>query len=123
VDQRLVDTSRLALTLRAFSAERDWDQFHTPKNLAMALAVEAAELLEPFQWLTPRQSCDVVANPQLTQDIADELADVLIYLVRLADVLAIDLNDAVTTKLATNATKYPIAQSRGSAAKYTDFSG
>src|SRR4051812_27073196 len=122
VNQVLVDTSRLAGALRGFSAERDWDQFHTPKNLAMALSVEAAELLEPFQWLTPQQSLDVASDPHRAQQIADELADVLIYLVRLADVLSIDLNEAVTIKLGANATKYPVERSRGSAAKYTDFS-
>jgi dCTP diphosphatase len=123
VNEGLVDTSRLAEALRAFSVERDWNRFHTPKNLAMALSVETAELLEPFQWLTPQQSLDVALDPQRAQQVADELADVLIYLVRLADILAIDLNQAVATKLATNGTKYPVAQSRGSAAKSTDFSG
>jgi len=123
VNQVLVDTSRLAGALRGFSAERDWDQFHTPKNLAMALSVEAAELLEPFQWLTPQQSLALASDPERAQQVADELADVFIYLVRLADILAIDLNDAVTAKLATNAVKYPVERSRGSAAKYTDFSG
>ena len=107
MNQGLVDTSRLASALRAFSAERDWDQFHTPKNLAMALSVEAAELLEPFQWLTPQQSLDVASDPQRAQHIADELADVLIYLVRLADILDIDLNEAVTTKLGNNAYQIP----------------
>jgi dCTP diphosphatase len=123
VSERLVDTSALASALRAFSAERDWDQFHTPKNLAMALSVEVAELLEPLQWLTPQQSLEVASDPERAQHIADELADVLIYLVRLADILAIDLNDAVTTKLAANAMKYPVERSRGSTAKSTDFSG
>jgi dCTP diphosphatase len=119
---RLVDTSRLALALRAFSDERDWDQFHTPKNLAMALSVEASELLEPFQWLTPDESRDVASDPRRSAQVADELADVLIYLVRLADVLGIDLDLAVATKLAANADKYPVDRSRGSAAKYTDVS-
>jgi NTP pyrophosphatase (non-canonical NTP hydrolase) len=123
VSERLVDTSMLALALRQFSAERDWDQFHTPKNLAMALSVEVAELLEPFQWLTPRQSLDVSSDPLRAQQVADELADVLIYLVRLADILGIDLNEAVTTKLAANAIRYPVERTRGSAAKAADFSG
>jgi len=123
VNAGLIDTSRLASALRQFSAERDWDQFHTPKNLAMALSVEVAELLEPFQWLTPQQSLDVASDPERAHQVADELADVLIYLVRLADILAIDLNGAVTAKLATNAVKYPVDRSRGSAAKYGDFSG
>ena len=104
---------------RAFAAERDWEQFHTPKNLAMALAAEAGELLEPFLWLTPEQS----ANPdgQARQAIREELADVLLYLVRLADRLDVDLAAAARDKLARNAEKYPVAQVRGKAAKYDAY--
>lgn len=104
---------------RAFAAERDWDRFHTPKNLAMALAAEAGELLEPFQWLTPEQS----ANPdgQARQAIREELADVLLYLVRLADRLDIDLAAAARDKLARNAEKYPAGRVRGKADKYDAY--
>jgi NTP pyrophosphatase (non-canonical NTP hydrolase) len=116
----MIDVTHLALVLREFSAERDWDQFHTPKNLAMALPVEAAELLEVFQWLTPEQSADIKTDPVRSKRVAEELADILIYLVRLADVLGIDLNQAVADKLAANARKYPVDRARGSAAKYTE---
>lgn len=102
--------------LRSFAAERDWEQFHTPKNLAMALSVEAAELLELFQWLTPDQSRQL-GDALPHEAVADELADVLIYLVLLADVLDIDLDAALETKLAKNAAKYPAESVRGSARK------
>lgn len=112
----MIDLNGLQHQLRTFAGERDWNQFHTPKNLAMALNVEAAELLELFQWLTPDQSREL--GDALPHDaVADELADVLIYLVRLADVLDIDLDAAVRTKIARNAVKYPVEQVRGSAQK------
>lgn len=103
--------------LRAFAAERDWDQFHSPKNLAMALSVEAAELLEHFQWISEAQSASL---PSSTLDeVREEMADVLLYLVRLADRLEVDLLDAAAGKLAINAKKYPAEIVRGSSRKYT----
>jgi dCTP diphosphatase len=117
----MVDLVPLAAALRDFSAIRDWDQFHTPKNLAMALSVEAAELLELFQWLTPEQSAAVRSNPEHATRVAEELADVLVYLVRLADVLNIDLNTSVLQKLKANSEKYPVDRAKGSAAKYTEY--
>lgn len=108
---------RLREQVGKFADARDWGQFHTPKNLAMALAVEAAELMEHFQWLTPRQS---VALPARTRRaVAREIADVLIYLVRLSDVLGIDPLAAAFAKLPVNARKYPVARARGSAVKYS----
>lgn len=92
--------------LRTFAAERDWEQFHSPKNLAMALTVEASELMEIFQWLTESQSRDVMSTPQ-SEHVREELADILIYLVRLADVLDVDLDDAVVHKIVKNAHKHP----------------
>jgi NTP pyrophosphatase (non-canonical NTP hydrolase) len=112
-----MDLNRLAARLRTFAEERDWEQFHTPKNLAMALSVEAGELLELFQWLTPEESHAVLSTPAGAQRVQEELADVLIYLVRLADVLGVDLEVAVEAKLMINARKYPIALSRGNATK------
>ncbi len=100
----------------AFAAERDWDQFHTPKNLAMALAGEVGELVEIFQWLTAEGSVGVMSSPR-AQDVRDELADVLIYLVRLADVLDVDLIGAGFEKLQKNALKYPVEEVKGSAEK------
>lgn len=105
--------------LRQFAHERDWEQFHTPKNLAMALSVEAAELQEIFQWLTAAQS--VQLNTQQQAHAAEELADVLLYLCRLADVLGIDLYTAAQAKLQRNAEKYPAALVRGKADKYSDY--
>jgi len=97
--------ARLAGDLRSFAAARDWDRFHSPKNLAMALIVEAAELVEQFQWLEPAESHDL--DPARRQAVADEVADVLIYLVRLADRLEIDIPAAVDDKMRRNALRYP----------------
>jgi len=102
--------------LAAFAAERDWQQFHSPKNLAMALAAESGELLEHFQWLTEEQSA---ALPEATRDeVALEIADVLLFLVRLADRLGIDPMQAAARKLELNARKYPVDKSRGRSTKY-----
>lgn len=107
----------LRTALRRFAAARDWQQFHTPKNLAMALSVEAAELLECFQWLTPEQSAGIAGRDR--RAVEEEVADVLLYLLRLTDVLGIDLLRAAQRKLAVNARKYPVAVFRGSARKYS----
>ena len=105
--------------LRRFAMERDWDQFHSPKNLASALAVEGAELLEPFQWLTEEQSRNLSAEQ--VKAVRKELADVFIYLIRLADKLDVDLVAAAYDKIAENATKYPVEKARGSVQKYTNY--
>jgi dCTP diphosphatase len=102
--------------LRAFAAERDWDQFHSPRNLATALAVEAAELLEPFQWLADGEDRDL--PPETRAAVEQEMADVLLYLVRLADKLGVDLASAAHAKIVRNAQKYPVEKSRGSSRKY-----
>lgn len=107
----------LRLQQRRFAEARDWGQFHTPKNLAMALSVEAAELLECFQWLTPEQSARLAAKDR--RAVEEEMADVLLYLLRLADVLDVDLPRAAQRKLAVNARKYPVALARGNARKYS----
>jgi NTP pyrophosphatase (non-canonical NTP hydrolase) len=105
--------------LRKFVAERDWDQFHSPKNLAMALSVETAELLEHFQWLTEADSRRLA--PEKLAEVRDEMADVLVYLVRLADQLEVDLLAAAAQKIEKNALKYPADKVRGSMKKYTDY--
>lgn len=105
--------------IRAFAEARAWERYHTPKNLAIALAVEAAELLEPFQWLTPEESAALDTTQR--EAVRQEIADVLIYLTRLADLLDIDLLEAAADKLALNARKYPLEKARGNALKYTDF--
>jgi NTP pyrophosphatase (non-canonical NTP hydrolase) len=110
----------LAMRLREFARERDWDQFHNPKNLAAALSVEAGELLEHFQWLKESDSEAGALSPLKREQVALEMADVLLYLVRLADRLDIDLPAAALRKLAINAQKYPIERARGSARKYDE---
>jgi NTP pyrophosphatase (non-canonical NTP hydrolase) len=98
----------LAAALRDFARARDWEQFHTPKNLAMALAGEVGELVACFQWLTSEQSARVMDQPGSAADVESELADVLQYLIRLADVLGVDLADAVRAKMRRNETRFPI---------------
>ncbi|MFZ6749990.1 nucleotide pyrophosphohydrolase [Undibacterium sp. Ren11W] len=105
--------------LRVFVAERDWAQFHTPKNLASALSVEAAELLEPFQWLHSGSTEELSAATRTA--IRHEMADVLTYLVMLADRLDVDLLAAAQEKISLNALKYPVMQVRGDARKYSDY--
>lgn len=106
--------------IREFAEARAWERYHTPKNLVMALSVEASELLEPFQWLTAEQSLDL--SPEQHEAVRQEIADVLIYLTRLADLLDIDLLDAAAAKLAINARKYPVDKAHGNALKYSDLS-
>lgn len=110
---------RLQGAQRQFAAERDWDQFHSPKNLAAALSVEAAELLEIFQWLSEEQSTSL--TPKQLGAASEEIADVFLYLLRIADRLGIDLVAAADHKLARNAEKYPVDRARGSIAKYTEL--
>ena len=105
--------------LRVFAKERDWDQYHTPKNLSMALIAEAAELVEHFQWVNGEQSH--ILEDKTRQSVEEELADILIYLVRIADKLEIDLYEAVERKIKINEKKYPADKVRGSAKKYTEY--
>jgi dCTP diphosphatase len=114
-----VDIVQIRDELRRFAAERQWDQFHSPKNLATAVVLEAAELLEHFQWLTEAES--VSLNPEVREKAILEMADVFLYLVRLADKLDADLIEAAKRKLVINAQKYPASLARGSAKKYTEF--
>ena len=103
---RLIDVAALEAALQKFADERDWQQYHSPKNLAMALTGEVGELVEIFQWLTEEKSKEVARDPSTARAVRDEIADVLLFLVRLSSVLGVDLNEAVTTKLASNAVKY-----------------
>lgn len=105
--------------LREFAHERDWDQFHAPKNLSMALIAEAAELVEHFQWLTEAQSAHLSAEKLV--EVEQELADIFLYLLRLADKLGVDLVAAAHRKIELNAHKYPVEKARGKANKYTDY--
>ena len=111
--------NELMLRVRQFAAERDWEQFHTPKNLAMALVAEAGELAAEFQWLTAAQSA--APDAQQMERIQAECADVLIYLVRLADELGFDLLAAATVKIQENERRYPADKVRGSSKKYDEY--
>lgn len=105
--------------IRAFVEERDWEQFHSPKNLAMALSVEVAEVVEHFQWLTDEQSQNL--PPEKLAEVRDEIGDVMIYLIELADKLGIDLVEAAKAKVAINGQKYPADLVKGKASKYTEY--
>ena len=109
--------SALTRSIRSFADDRNWEQFHSPKNLSMALIVEAGELVEHFQWLSGQQSSELPA--QQREEVAMEMADVLIYLCRLGDRLDIDLLAAAEKKMRINGEKYPIERARGSSKKYT----
>ncbi len=109
----------LRAKINVFVAERDWAQFHTPKNLAMAMIVEAAELVEQFQWDTPQESQQL--SPEKHDAVAHELADTFVYLLRIAEVMEIDLIDAANKKIVLNAQKYPAEKVKGSNAKYTAY--
>ncbi|WP_026354607.1 nucleotide pyrophosphohydrolase [Massilia niastensis] len=113
------ELARLRAIVREFVDERDWDQFHTPKNLASALTVEAAELLEHFQWLQSGRIDELGADK--LAEVRHEMADVLVYLVRLADKLDVDLLAAVQEKMVLNRAKYPAEQVRGDARKYHEY--
>jgi dCTP diphosphatase len=105
----------------AFARERDWEQFHAPKNLSMALAAEAAELMEHFLWATPQESRAVALDPAKRAKIAEELADVVIYALEFANATGLDLSAAIDAKIEANALKYPVEKARGRSAKYTEL--
>jgi NTP pyrophosphatase (non-canonical NTP hydrolase) len=113
------DLLELRELIREFVSERDWDQFHTPKNLATALSVEASELLEPFQWLVSGEKSELDEAKQTA--IRHEMADVLVYLIRLADKMDVDLFQAVVEKMALNRKKYPADKVRGDSRKYSEY--
>ncbi len=110
---------QIKATLQKFADDRDWDQFHSPKNLSMALSVEASELVECFQWLTEAQSQNL--SPEQRQAVIDEMADVQIYLLRLATKLDVNLLEAAEQKIVKNAEKYPADKVKGSSKKYTEY--
>ena len=114
-----MDIKAIQRDLDDFASQRDWNQFHTPKNLATALVCEAAELAEIFQWLTPDQSWTCLADEKTAASVRDEIADIQIYLLRLADKLGVDVEKAVADKIRVNAEKYPVDKARGNAVKYS----
>jgi len=111
--------TRIRDRLRDFASARDWNQFHSPKNLAISLSLESAELLEHFQWVSDKDS--LTMPPDKLGKIDEEIADVFLYLIRLADILDVDLIQAAERKIRINARKYPVEKSRGSAKKYTEL--
>ena len=113
------DINELKLRLRNFAKARDWDQFHSPKNLSMALSAEVAEIVEHFQWLTEEQSKNLPQDK--LDEVETELADTLIYLIRLADKLDINLLNVAQSKIDLNEKKYPVSKSKGNAKKYTEL--
>lgn len=113
------DLIELKKRISDFAEARDWDQFHSPKNLVMSLSIEVGELMEHFQWLTEEQSRSL--DESVVNEVADEIADVQVYLVRLADKLGVDILDAVFRKMEKNEKKYPADRVRGSALKYTEY--
>jgi len=113
-----MDIEQLKIKLRQFSKDRDWEQFHNPKNLAMALSVEASELVEIFQWLNEKQSSlENMSNDDISR-VSEEIADILIYLVRISDKLNINIEKAIVDKMKLNDKKYPIHLSKGNSIKY-----
>ena len=114
-----MDVARIQALLAEFARQRDWDQFHTPKNLTTALMCEAGELAEIFQWMTAEQSNSVMYDESAATAVRDEMADVLLYLLRLADKLDVDLEQAMIEKINKNGAKYPVEVSRGNAEKYS----
>jgi NTP pyrophosphatase (non-canonical NTP hydrolase) len=121
----LTDSTTTVAVLKAqvlaFAREREWEQFHSPKNLSMALAAEAGELMEHFLWATPDQSKAIAADPAKRRKIADELADVVVYALEFANATGLDLAAAIEAKMAANAAKYPVEKARGNSAKYTEL--
>lgn len=116
----MLDTRQIQDKIRQFASEREWERFHTPKNIAMALTVEAAELQEIFQWLTEEQSARIMQSEK-AEAVRHEVADVAVYLLRLCDLLQIDLQTAIDVKLKHNAEKYPVDKARGHARKYDEL--
>jgi NTP pyrophosphatase (non-canonical NTP hydrolase) len=121
MEQLMIDDRKLAIRLKDFAAERDWDQFHTPKNLATSICVEAAELLELFQWSRGQKGWDEIDSPSIRARVENELADILLSVVRFADKAGIDLEAAAERKIALNDDKYPPEKFRGSDRKYDEL--
>lgn len=122
MEHPLVEVRGAAQALREFAEARNWAQFHSPKNLVMALSGEVGELNEIFQWMTEADSFKAASSEATANAVRDEIADVALYLIRLSDVLGIDLNEAVSSKLVMNAAKYPVDLSRGVSTKYNKLS-
>ena len=121
IQKKVLNIQKMQEFFKSFVKEREWDQFHTPKNLSMALSIETSELMEIFQWLSEKESCEIKKNPRKKQAIIDEIADILSYLIRLADILDIDLEKAFWDKFKKNVQKYPINLAKGKHSKYNEL--
>lgn len=115
----MLDINELKKTLENFARVRDWEKFHNPKNLAMALASETGELLEIFRWLNEHEAIDIKNHPEIKTAVSHELADIMLNLIRIADILEINLDTAITAKIQINDSHYPVDKVKGSAKKYT----
>ncbi len=115
-----VDIAAIQAAMAAFVAEREWQRFHNPKNLSMALAGAAGELIELFQWKTEAESVTIMDDPRAAEAVRDELADVLMYTLRIADILDVDVEAAIRAKMVKNAAKYPADEFRGRVREYTE---
>ncbi len=120
-EHKSLDIERVQAHLRDFARSRDWERYHSPKNLAMALAGESGELLEILQWLTEDESRAIAGDPRRREAVGEELADILQYVLRIADLLDVDVNEALWAKLEKNAKKYPVDLAKGNARKYTEL--
>ena len=116
-----INIKEISQQLEQFALERDWNQFHSIKNLSMALNVETSELLEIFQWMSEEQSNDVCSDPKNKVKVEEELADIFLYLVRIASKLNINLEEVSKAKIRKNSEKYPVEKAKGNAKKYTEF--
>ena len=121
LSDRATTVAELRERVLAFVRERDWEQFHAPKNLSMALAAETGELMEHFLWMSPEQSRTVLGQPEKRQKIEEEIADVVIYALEFANMTGIDVAAAIERKLALNAKKYPVEKAKGRSDKYTEL--
>lgn len=117
----IIEIDKLKRVLADFASLRDWEKYHSPKNLSMAISVEAGELLEIFQWMSERESFASKNIPDIKEKISHELADIILYAVRISDLLSINLSESLQNKIAINNDKYPADKVRGSAKKYTEY--
>ena len=116
-----IDTQKIDQLVSTFIKERDWDQFHSVKNLSMALSVEASELVEIFQWVKEEDSNKVSSDEKLKARVSEELADIFVYMFRIAQKADVDLEEAVIAKIKKNSEKYPVEKAKGSAKKYNEY--
>lgn len=117
----ITTVAQLKQAMAAFARERDWEQFHAPKNLSMAIATEAAELMEPFLWMSAAESSTFCVKPEKKAKIEEELADVILFALQFANMTGIDISTAVEAKIAKNKAKYPIEKAKGRSEKYTEL--